>query len=231
MSKQKYVIDKTLDAMLQVAVSDSEDKMVDDLLKGFEGESHEFSEKHINDMQILFKKEQRSQFYRRIQTYSKRAAVIFIAVILISAISISSVSAWRIKFMNFIIEMTRYDTDINFDDNDSKTDTYKFEEITLEYIPEGFKLERSEVRENHLNLTFEKNQEFFNFRTRDIGGSLSIDTENADVKKLMINGSYALYSENNNNSILVWHDDETAYILTGNISQNELIKIAEKINK
>jgi len=231
MDKKEYVIDKALEAMLQAAASDSEDKMVDDLLEGFEGQSHEFSKKHRDDMQKLFKKEQRLKFQHRLQTYSKRSAVIFIAVIIISTIAISSVSAWKIKFMNFIIEMTQYDTDINFTDNGSKTDAYKFDEITLDYVPEGFKLEKSEVQEKHLNLTFGKEHEFFSFNTRDIGSSLSIDTEDANVKELMINGREALYSENDNNRILVWSDDETVYILTGNINERELIKIAEKIKK
>lgn len=231
MNKKEYVADKTIEAMLQAAASDSENKMVDDLLEGFEGQIHEFSQKHNEVMQRLFKEDQKSQFYRRMRTYSRRAAVILVAVIAISAVAISSVSALRIRFMNFILERTQYDTDIKFTDNTSDADNYKFGEIVLEYVPEGFKLEKNEPRRNHIYLNFEKDQEFFNFRTLDIGGSLSIDTENANVKELTINGREALYSENDNIHILVWHDDETAYILTGNISESEFVKIAENIKK
>lgn len=231
MDKKEYISDKVIEAILQSTVSDIEDKMVDNLLEGFEGTSHVFSKKHREDINKLIKKERKSLLKRRIQIYSKRAAVIFSAVIIISIIAIGSVSAWRIRFMNFIVEMTQYDTDINFTDNDTKTGTYKFNEITLEYIPEGFKLEKNEVSENHIYLVFTKEEEYFNFRTMDIEGSVSIDTEDSYVKELMINGRKTIYSENDNVRILVWNDDDTAYILTGSIRESEFVKIVENIKK
>jgi hypothetical protein len=232
MNKKEYVADKTIEAMLQTSASDIEDKMVDDLLEGFEGQVHDFSQKHNEVMRRLFKEEQKSQLYQRMRTYSRRAAVILVAVITLSAVAISSVSALRVRFMNFILERTQYDTDIKFTDNTPpNADNYKFGEIIMEYIPEGFKLENSQIQEKHLNLTFKKNNESFNLHTRDIGSSLSIDTENAVVKELTIHGREALYSENDNIHILVWNDDETAYILTGNISESEFIKIAENIKR
>jgi hypothetical protein len=231
MDKKEYVTDKAIEAMLQAAASDSEDKTVDDLLSGYEGQSHEFSEKHREAMQKLFKKDRKTRSNRKIRTYSKRAAVIFIAVIAISAVAIGSVSAWRVSFMNFILERTQYDTNIKFTDDDLKADNYKFGEIKLEYVPEGFKLEKSETVGEYLNLTFKNGQEFFDFYTIDVRSSLSIDTEDSNVKELMINGREALYSENDNNRILVWNDDETAYILTGNISESEFIRIAENVEK
>ncbi len=231
MDKKEYVTDKTIEAMLQAAASDIEDKAVDILLDEYEGQNHKFSEKHREDMQKLFKKERKFRSARRIRTYSKRAAVIFIAVIAISAITISSVSAWRVRFMNFILERTQYDTNIKFTDDASKAENYKFGEIKLEYVPEGFKLEKNETLEEYLNLTFKNGQEFFKFHTRDIKGSLSIDTEDANVKELTINGREAIYSENSSNRILVWNDGEMAYILTGNISESEFVKIAENITK
>lgn len=231
MNKKEYVADKTIEAMLETSASDIEDKMVDDLLEGFEGQVHDFSQKHNEVMRRLFKEEQKSQLYQRMRTYSRRAAVILVAVITLSAVAISSVSALRVRFMNFILERTQYDTDIKFTDNTPGDDNYKFGEFTLEYVPEGFELKKNEPLRNHIYLVFEKNQEFFNFTTMDIGSSLSIDTEDANVKELTINGREALYSENDNIHILVWHDDETAYILTGNISESEFVKIAENIKK
>lgn len=231
MDKKVYVTDKTMDAMLQAAASDIEDKAVDILLDGYEGQNHKFSEKHREDMQKLFKKERKFQSARRIRTYSKRASVIFIAVIAISAITISSVSAWRVRFMNFILERTQYDTNIKFTDDASKAENYKFGEIKLEYVPEGFKLEKYDTMKNHIYLVFRKDKEYFNFSTMDIGGSLSIDTEDAVVTEFTINGRKALYSKNDNIRILVWNDDKTAYILTGNISESEFLKIAENTKK
>lgn len=229
MNKKDYVINKTLEAMLKATVSDSENKMVDDLLDGYDNENYEFSQKHKDDMQKLFKHERKMQIYSRTKTYCKRAAVIFIAVITISTITVIGVDAWRIKVMNFIMEMTQQDTNITVNQDD--LNAYKNNGITLNYVPEGFVLEKSELQNNYIYYEFTKEHEFFDFHTMDINSSLSIDTENANAKKITIHEMEALYSENDNNNILVWHDEELMYILTGNISETELIKIAENIKK
>ena len=121
--------------------------------------------------------------------------------------------------------------DIKFTDDSMISGSYSFENIILEYIPEGFELEKSSVREQNISLKFVRGQEYFNLNSRDISNSFSIDTENASVKQLLINGRDALYSIKENNKILVWHDDNMAYIMTGNISETDMIKIAENIEK
>lgn len=232
MDKKSYVTDMALEAMLQASASDMEDNVVESLLEGYDGEKHEFSEKHKNNMENLFRRERKSRIYDRTKTYVKRVAVVFILVIAISTITIASVSAWRIKVMNFIMEMTQQDTNINIDKDGFKSNSYKDNEMILNYVPEGFILEKIELlQNNYVYYEFAKEHDFFDFRTMDINSSLSIDTEDANVKKITINEREALYSENENNNILVWHDEELIYVLTGNISKNELIKIAKNFKK
>ena len=110
MNKKDYVINETLEAMLIATAFDCENKIVDDLLDGYDGESYEFSQKHKDDMKKLFKHNRKIQLYKKARTYGKRAAAIFIAVIAINAILIINVSAFRTKVMNFILEMTQRDT-------------------------------------------------------------------------------------------------------------------------
>lgn len=150
MNKKAYVINETLEAMLKATASDSENKIVDDLLNGYDGESHEFSQKHKDDMQNLFRLERKMQIYSRAKTYAKRIAVIFIAVIAISTITIASVSAWRIKVMNFIMEMIQQDANITIDQDGLKSNIYKNNGITLNYVPEGFILEKSKSQNKYI---------------------------------------------------------------------------------
>lgn len=228
MNKKEYAIDMALEAMLKAEAPDIEDKIAEDLLTGFEGQEHEFSEKHKNDMKKLFKKERKAIFYGKLSVYSKRAAIILLAVTAISTATVGSVSALRTRFMNFIIEITQQDTNIKFNNDNIKSNSYVYHNIKLEYIPSGFIIKKSESRNGYILLEFTKDNEFFNFRTINMESSLSIDTEDAIVKELTINGKEAFLSIKDSTKILVWHDDsETAYILTGNISENELIKIAE----
>lgn len=228
MDKKSYVTDKAFDAMLEASASDMENNVVESLLEGYDGKNHEFSEKHKKDMESLFRRQRQNHFYNSLKTYGKRLALIFILVIAISTITVASVSAWRIKIMNFILERTQEDTNIIIDKDELTF--YENNELSLNYVPEGFVLEKSESKNNFIYYEFVRENDFFDFHTMDIKNSLSIDTEEANVKKISINNMEAVYSENNNVNILVWHDDEIMYILTGNISENELVKIAENIN-
>ncbi len=234
MDKKEYVVNETLEAMLKASAEDIEDEIADELLDGFDNQEHIFSEKHKNDMKLLFEKERKLQSGKNTRLYLRRAAAIFIAVIGISIATISNVSALKIRFLNFISEITQQDTTIRFTDNNEKSSSYssyKFENVTFAYIPEGFKLEDSTKAGKSLSLVFKSNDEYFDFYSQSLEGSLSIDTENSLVKELEIKGKKALYSEKDNIRILVWYDNDNAYILTGNIAENELIKMAENINK
>jgi len=78
---------------------------------------------------------------------------------------------------------------------------------------------------------FKGEDRYFAFSMNDINGSMGIDTENASVKKIMINGQEAIYSSNDNVNILVWHDENFSYKLSGKIEEKEIVRIAEKIKK
>lgn len=229
MDKKEYIVNEALEAMLRASAEDIEDEIADALLGGFGGQEHVFSEKHEKDMNQLFEKERKIHSSNKTKIYLRRAAAIFIAVISISIATISSVNALRIRFLNFISEITQQDTTIHFADENTELPLYKFENMTFEYIPKGFYLIESSKAGNSLSLEFKNNNEYFDFYLKSLKSALSIDTENSLVKELEINGKKALYSEKNNSRILVWYDDSNAYVLTGNISENELIKIAENI--
>ncbi|MDD2494791.1 MAG: DUF4367 domain-containing protein [Tissierellia bacterium] len=227
--KKEYVADKALEAILEVSASDIWDKVTEELLEGYDGQKHEFSERHKEKMQELFDKARKDSAKLRRKIYFKRIAVSFIVVIAISTIAISSVSAWRVRFMNFILEITEKDTNITFEIDNSNIDSYKFDEFTFEYIPEGFKLEKSETRGDYVYISFHNRNKYFNFRTIDIESSLSIDTENAETGEIIINDRNVIYSKKDGVFILVWNDDNIAYLLIGNMDENELVKIAENI--
>jgi hypothetical protein len=189
----------------------------------------EFSREHENAMRKIFKKERKKLFFKRIQKYSKRAAVFLLVVMVMSGIAVFSVEAWRVKVMNFVIEISQTHSEINFREDSAKGDSYTSDEITLAYIPEGYQLEKRDVKNNRISLVFKGEEYYFVFSMSDITGSMGIDTENASVKKTAINGQEALFSSNNKVNILVWHDEDFSYTLSGTVVEMEMVKIAENI--
>lgn len=218
-------IDNAFEALLEQAVKKSGESFGKSYPKP---KPHEFSEKFNKDMDRFFKKQKNRLLIKKIKKYSQRAAVIILIFGVLSGIAVFSVQAWRVKFLNFIMEITHTDTTINFDEN-SKGDTFSNEDVTLGYVPEGFKLEKSESRGNGLFLVFTNNDKDFRLKINSVSGSLSIDTENADIQKLKINGMDALYSSNNNINIIVWQNDELTYSLSSNLDKDEIIRIVENV--
>lgn len=189
----------------------------------------EFSKEHQEKMKLLFKKERSKLRLKKFVLNTKRAIACVFILITIVSIPILSVKALRIKFFNYIIDMRQTHTDITFSEGNVSGEAYKSELISFDYIPLGFKLEKSDVRGKTIYLKFKSGEQYFTISKYDIDGSMGIDTENAIVKKIAINNQEALYSSNDNINILVWHDNDYSYKLSGNIFENEFIKIAESM--
>lgn len=189
-------------------------------------EQHVFSQEHQKAMNVLFKKERNKIKLNRFVKASRRIAAVFLVMILISTISIFSVTAWRIKFFNLIIDMRQTYTEITL--GEKTCDTYDNDAVTLNYIPKGFSLERSDLLTNHIFLSFKKAEKYFFFTTFENKGTMTIDTENAQVKKVKVNGYEGILSLKKNVTILVWKENKYVVNISGNLGENEIMKIAEK---
>lgn len=227
MSNNK-TLDKILDDIIEEAAIIAAENLGENMP---EPEKVEFSKEHEEKMQNIFRKERNKLLFKKISKYSKRVAIFFIAFVIVSGVTIFSVEAWRIKIMNFIIEMNQTHSEIRFSEEITKGNAYKSNEITLGYIPEGFELERRDVNVGGIDLIFTRKENYFVFSMDDINSKMGIDTENASVRKTTVNGREAFYSSNDNVNILVWHDEEFVYKLSGKIEENEMVKIAENIKK
>ena len=220
---------KNFDKLIDQLIHDASNIAAENLGKDMpEPEKAEFSKEHEEEMKKMFKRERNNLLRKKLSRHSRCAAIFLLILIAASSIMIFSVEAWRIKVMNFIIEIKQTHSEISFSDDNTGGGAYKSDEITLDYIPYGFELEKSDMTDNSVNLIFKGEDNYFIFSMDPIDIQMGIDTENASVKKIVINGDEALYSSNNNINILVWHDEELSYKLSGTIKEDEMIKIAEK---
>ena len=221
-------MDAMLDALIDIAVKNSVEKMGAELP---EPKNIEFSKEHEARMHKLFRRERNKLRMKKAYKYTKRIAVILLAIIVASGITIFSVEALRVRFLNFVIEMTSVDADINFNENHPNGDSYSSDEITLGYIPDGFAFESSETDGDRIRLEFKQGEKFFGIYLRPIDSSFSIDVEGSDARKTSVNGNTAFFSTSENTSILVWHDGVYSYLLSGNIDDDTLLEIAKNIKK
>ena len=80
-------------------------------------------------------------------------------------------------------------------------------------------------------MRFAYQDSYFSIISSEADLKNSVDTENADVESFKING-YDLYCISKENlTTLIWEDGRYSYVLYGNITKQELLQIAKKVNK
>lgn len=224
MNRDNNAFEKAFDILLKEASIKAENNLVEKLQKPTE--EVVFSKEHEQKMQNMFRRERRKQRNKKLIQYSRRCACIIAVIIVVGAVvSIGSVEALRIRFINFIIDNNAPNTDVNFREDRGKS--YADEKISMEYIPEGFVLtERSNVASLFLN--FENGDKYFGLTVDGFDSNHNVDTEDMKVEYLRIRGNEAIYLSKPAVNILLWSDNKNFYIMDGNISKEEMVKIAEQ---
>lgn len=221
--KYNDIIDNALDEMINEAansVVEKDEEMSDD-------ENILFSKEHEDRMDRFFKAERRKASIKKFIKYSKRAACVALACVAVLGISIFSVEAWRVRFLNFVLESNQPNTDYNF--SETKGTTYSDDNFILEYVPMGFRATQASLTRKSATVVFESDSNYFFVEAHDINIDSNIDTEDATIEKMTMNGCEAILISNHNGNYLIWHDNIYAYCVIGDLSKEDTIKIAENM--
>lgn len=102
------------------------------------------------------------------------------------------------------------------------------------YIPDGYsKWEDGCLKQNWTyDMYYVKNKEqFLTFGQSTMGGTISIDSENASRKEVTINGWKGQLNYKKKKKTIIWATDEYVFTVAGvgNISAEELLKVAKSV--
>lgn len=220
--------DNAFEKAFDLLLDEAAEKAAVNIGKNAEEDNSPLSERHTKAMEKIFATERKKQSRKRILRRIKTASIATAAAIFICCASMFGVEAFRIKFMNFIYDKDAPNSDIIF--SDEPTETFTNKNVTLNYIPKGFRMEqKEETSKNSWFLIFKSPDKYFYVFADPINSSMSIDTENSFIENIKINGMDGILSTNDRVRILVWHDNETVYSIDGDISKEEIIKIAENM--
>ncbi len=225
--------DRIFDIVLEGAMESYAEKELEEIPSEEELKKQmQFSKGFEKKINKLFEKERRKQTYKTFLHYSKRIAVMIAIIFTVTTIVVFNVEAFRVKILNFIIEMQETHTDIKVEDKQKQDSSLDFEDINFGYVPEGFKCIENIKDEDILFIKFSNNhdQEII-LQCSPISAKVSIDTENAYSEKVRINGNDGLLVEKGKDNSLVWHDKNNIFRIFSNLPTEEIIKIAEKIIK
>ena len=193
-------------------------------------DEHEFSPEFEKKMKKLINR-RRKPYYKIINTTGKRAACAAVIVIAASSVTIMNVDALRNAFSDFFMSIyEKFSTVQPVEDKAPET----LEEIyEITYNLDDFEIVYEELNEYRHDIYYAKDDIviYFKQRTKDMY-DLDVNTENAEILTVDINGHEAIYfTDNHNYNNLIWDNGDYIINLCSNINKNVLIKIAESVQK
>jgi hypothetical protein len=179
------------------------------------------------------KKEKKIKLVKNIKKQSKRAAIILLIIIAGISTLIFTVEAIRVRVFNYFIERNERYTEIKVEEeNNIKTPELDWENYYQPtYMPEGYFLENEEGIGSIKVLKYTNGENEILFTQANNGTDFQLDTEDATTENIKISGNEGFLTIKEDRSMIFWHNEEKSFTITGNIKKEEIIKIAESIEK
>lgn len=192
-----------------------------------------FSEEFERKMERIIRF-QKKPYYSYVNTVGKRVACIILAILIAFTTVTFSVKAFREAVLEFFVETFEKFSIVGFNEEDLDNSLDHIETYYAPtYIPEGYELEYDRKSPSMRRMKFYCENEYIYFSQRLINDSdYYLDTENADVEYIEVEGLNDGYLAQKDNKItLCWNDDAYAYSIysTGKFAEKELVMIAESI--
>ena len=217
------------DDLLMIACGEARDIYLNSVVKPLDIYEHDFSLRFEARMHKLIRKTKNSKKPGQVFWRVAAAIIIFLSV---SFASLMSVEAYREKILEIITSVFKDRTDFDFFSDKEPTG---LEKVILEYIPSGFEQESSVLFGHVYQAKYrDESNRFFDLHVhvydKNTVGTLSFDTEEAEVTNIECSFGEALVIAKNGETTVFWTEDNVVYSIRGNIEKEELIRICEKVS-
>jgi hypothetical protein len=166
----------------------------------------------------------------------RRVAIFVLLFFGLNYFLIVNVEAYRIQVMKAIVKFQSSFLNIDYVSNDGMKSYPQPDAWVnlyyLSYLPEGYTMTESNNTTGNIAFIFYKNEEgdqiaFQQYFTQT---NMQIDTENAKVTNVSVNGEDAILVEKEDFKIMTWLTvDRAIYLETHNLPYHEVLKIADNM--
>ncbi len=191
---------------------------------------HVFSDEFELKMEQLTKRKPKRHYFKLFNSIGRRIAVITIVAVIILTTTVFSVKALRVPVIDFFVKVYEDFFAIFADDADKEySEDFEFTPKSPTYIPEGFSrgniyLDFASYREDYLSGA----EVIYYIKQDRLYQNQKVDTEQYD-EMIERNGIKYYYYITDNKNRIVWFDAEYSYMIFGNITKEEMIKIAQSM--
>jgi hypothetical protein len=180
------------------------------------------------------KSKDRKKLLNRIKLFSRKAAVILL--ILISAMSalVFSVEAVRVRVLNFFMERNDKYTEVRINEEtfDNLTPNFDWENYYQpNYMPEGYFFESAKAIGTLKVLKYTDGENQITLTQANTGTDFQLDTENAILNEIYIDGNPGQLIIKEDKIILFWYNQEASFNIIGHVDKDEIVTIAESMKK
>ena len=228
MREERKSDDLLLDAILLRALEEENKGLEREIRAANEAPTKEEDERLKALLKATWKKEQARQRRNR---YLLRTAACFAVMLVVSFSVVMNVQAWRSNVVNYVLTM--------FDDYGTlSADRYPYDTERLHYLPTYIpeKMDNREIildNENAFIVNFwgDESDSTITYQLFYEDASLIIDTEEAEIKTVFQDDQeITILVKGSERQILGIIPDTTyRYIITGTLSEEEMLKIAKSI--
>lgn len=217
------------DAVIKEALIESMNRELDETEQNIE--PHNFSSQFEHNMNKLIKNIGRKE---KAQAAGK----------VIGKFAVTAATVMGIMFGGFLTQQEVYaavgnvirsifSTHDKYTYQDNSEDIVFDDTIRLGYVPDGYELRSVYYMGNANLLTYESEDEkslYFNYSLAE-DSSITVDNESHSYKEIIeYNEMFYFYkSEQDDFNTIIWFDGKYAYSIDAQISEDEIIKIAENI--
>lgn len=231
-------INKKMKQKMRYALELYENSWIEYLLADFDETKIHFTPEHEARMALLFQqaeeKARRAERKGRVLLYVKRAIAACLCTVIIGFCGCMFNQEIRAAVFEFIIEI--YDKYFSISDNRTVEIDKPMEHRVPQYIPEGYEVAKSNLftyttiidyQDSEKNLL--KYRQYYNEEFVE-----NLDIEDMIVMDVQVGDCYGKLCKSNNpnkkSKVLYWTDENRVYCLIGEISIEELLKMAESIS-
>ena len=243
MKNYENLVDEHLEFMIRLACEAQEDADIDELIAESQLE-HTPEEKEITrNAYLLFQrklaeqeqKERKDSRRRRVQRILPRTISVAASLVILLAIAtpfaVANISSIRVKVLQMLIRIEEDHAKLSLVENEDASfdvpsgwqgDYYPT------YIPDGYEV--SSVISYFATVEFSNAEgNVLTFNECSESDQFNIDSENALMSYELINGQQVFVIDRTTSATVAWSNGSKLFIVTGRVSTEELLKIAESV--
>ena len=224
---------KMFDETLKIVLQEYNQKEIDEYNDITEKDWHTFSPKFEAKMIKILKRGKR--FKDNFRTASlkilKMSAIIVLILLSVSFISLLSVEAVRTPIIKYFMTVYEKYSSIYFINDDEVYVPMTLETLYApDYIPDGYAFYEEETDVNVRSLYYTNSDGIeIRFQQFILATGITINTEGITTEDIFINENKGIFYNNRGGNVILWNDDQYAYLVGGPVDRISLQKMAESV--